>query len=251
MIWSNIVTKSCVNAEFQAHVKRILEEQKGKRVYKFSYQGKEYLLKQPERLSGVWLLLKPYPKKSFKNELMTLLYLSKQGVPVPKVVYHGKDFFVLEDVGMSISQWTDDPSCSEEQKFSILSDASQALIGLHKKGLVHGRPAIRDIIWNNSKVIFLDFESRSKSQNKDWLIVRDMLFFFDSLCHKNTISDELIKEIALYYQTHCDSRNWEIMQNYLSKFRWVYYLLLPFKPVAKKDLISIYRLFNLLYSKEK
>ncbi|VEH66918.1 protein kinase-like domain protein [Rodentibacter pneumotropicus] len=55
---------------------------------------------------------------------------------------------------MSISQWTDDPSCSEEQKFSILSDASQALIGLHKKGLVHGRPAIRDIIWNNSKVIF-------------------------------------------------------------------------------------------------
>lgn len=243
--------ESSINAEFQAYVKGILEKQKGKRVYKFNYQGKSYWLKQPERLSGVWLLLKPHPKKSFENELMTLLDLFKQGVPVPKVVYHEKDFFVLEDVGMSISQWVDNPNSSEEQKFSILSEASQALIGLHKKGLVHGRPAIRDIVWNNSKVIFLDFESRSKSQNKDWLIVRDMLFFFDSLCHKETISDELIKEIALYYQTHCASRNWEIMQNYLLRFRWVYYLLLPFKPIAKKDLISIYRLFTLLYRKEK
>ncbi|AOF54368.1 serine/threonine protein kinase [Pasteurellaceae bacterium NI1060] len=242
--------ESCINSEFQEYVKHVFEKQQGRRVYQFNYQGKGYWLKQPEKLSGVWLLLKPYPKKSFANELMTLLDLFKQGVPVPKVVYHEKDFFVLEDVGMSISQWMDNPNTSEKQKFSILSDASQSLIGLHKKGLVHGRPAVRDIVWNDGKTIFLDFESRSKSQNKDWLIVRDMLFFFDSLCHKETISDELIAEVAVYYQTHCDSRNWEIMQNYLSRFRWVYYLLLPFKPIAKKDLISIYRLFALLY-KEK
>lgn len=238
---------SNIEPGFYAYVDCILETQKGKRIYKFSYEGRNYWLKQPEKLSGIWLLLKPNPKKSFKNELQTLLELAKQQAPVPEVVYHGKDFFVLEDAGKSISYWVDAPACSENQKFSILSDASQALIGLHKEGLVHGRPAIRDIVWNKGKIVFLDFESRSNSQNKDWLIVRDMLFFFDSLCREESISDELVKETAVYYQAHCNAKNWQLMQGYLSRFKWLYYLLLPFKPIAKKDLIAIYRLFELLH----
>ena len=36
------------------------------------------------------------------------------------------------------------------------------------------------------------------------------------------------------------------MLDYLRRFRWVYYLLLPFKPIAKKDLKAIYRLFQQL-----
>lgn len=237
---------SNINAEFQAYVDGILAENKGRRIYKFHYQGKDYWLKQPERLSGVWLLLKPNPKKAFMLELQTLLDLAKQKAPVPQVVYYGEDFFVLEDVGMSISHWVDNPHCSEDQKFLILADASQALIGLHKEGLVHGRPAVRDITWQNGKVVFLDFEARSQSQNKNWLIVRDMLFFFDSLCREDTISDALVKETAAYYQAHCNPKNWQVMKNYLSRFKWLYYLLLPFKPIAKKDLIAIYRLFELL-----
>lgn len=242
---------SNINAEFHAYVDRILETQRGQRIYKFSYEGRDYWLKQPEKLSGVWLLLKPNPKKSFENELATLLTLAKQNAPVPNVVYHGKDFFVLEDAGKSLSHWMDKPHCSEEDKFSILEDAIQALIGLHKTDLVHGRPAIRDIVWHEGKIAFLDFESRSNSQNKDWLIVRDMLFFFDSLCREETISDALIKETATYYQAHCNRENWQLMQRYLSRFKWLYYLLLPFRPIAKKDLIAIYRLFELLQLKEK
>ncbi|OOF38610.1 hypothetical protein BKK49_09515 [Rodentibacter rarus] len=226
---------------------RILEQQKGKRIFKFNEGGKDYWLKQPEKLSGIWLLLKPHPKTSFTRELETLLSLAKQNAPVPQVICYGNDFFVLEDVGSSISQWVDNLNVSEDKKYLILSDASQALIGLHREGLVHGRPAVRDIVWNDGKVTFLDFESRSNSQNKDWLIVRDMLFFFHSLCRETSISDALVKETAAYYQTHCNPKDWKLMQNYLSHFSWVYYLLLPFKPIAKKDLIAIYRLFELLH----
>ena len=238
---------SNMSAEFYAYVDRILQEQKGTRIYPFSDEGKNYWLKQPEKLSGVWLLLKPHPKKAFIDELNVLLDLAKQHAPVPKVVYHGDDFFVLEDAGVSISNWVDKPNCNEDKKFSILADASQALIGLHNQGLVHGRPAIRDITWRDGNVIFLDFEARSKSQNKDWLIARDMLFFFDSLCREDTISDHLIKETLAYYQSHCHAQHWANMMKYLTRFRWLYYILLPFKPVAKKDLIAIYRLFELTH----
>ncbi|QPB42541.1 BUD32 family EKC/KEOPS complex subunit [Rodentibacter haemolyticus] len=246
-----MATDSSIKPEFFAYVDRILEQQKGKRVYKFSYGGKDYWLKQPEKLSGIWLLLKPKPKKSFANELQVLLDLTKQNAPIPNVIYYGDNFFVMEDAGSSISQWVDDKTCDEDKKLTILTDASLALIELHRKGLEHGRPAVRDIIWNEGKITFLDFESRSKNQNKDWLITRDMLFFFNSLCREDSVSDMLIKETANYYQANCNPKHWKVMMNYLNRFRWLYYVLLPFKPVAKKDLIGIYRLFELLHNKEK
>lgn len=65
------------------------------------------------------------------------------------------------------------------------------------------------------------------------------------------MSDDFIKKLALYYQDHCRVENWQNMIVFLQRFRWVYYLLLPFKPIAKTDLIAVYRLFEILLIKEK
>ena len=180
-----------------------------------------------------------------------MLNLDEKKAPVPKVSYHGEDFFVLEDAGITLSQWLCNKRTNNQQKFSIIYDTCLALIDLHAKNLVHGRPAIRDITWDKGKVTFLDFESRSSSQNQNWLIVRDMLFFFDSLCREEDISDDFIQKVALYYQAHCRVENWQNMIVFLHRFRWIYYLLLPFKPIAKTDLIAVYRLFEILLIKEK
>lgn len=239
-----------MNPEFKQYVTRLVAEKKGERICRFEYEGRVYWLKQPEQLSGVWLLLKPNPQKAFQQELSVLLELSAQDAPVPRMVEKGEDFFVLDDAGVSISQWVDRPDCSDVQKKTILSDAVQALIDLHTKGLVHGRPAVRDITWNDGKILFLDFESRSQSQNLQWLIVRDMLFFFNSLGREEMISDELIRQTAEYYQAH-SPQHWAAMMGYLARFRWLYFLLLPFKPIAKKDLIAIYRLFEVLLKDKK
>ena len=176
-----------MSPEFRQYVNQLVIEHRGERIYPFQYERKKFWLKQPEKLKGIWLLLKPYPKQSFKKELQTLLNLAEKKAPVPKVSYHNEDFFVLEDAGITLSQWLCDKSANNQQKFSIIYDACLALIDLHAKNLVHGRPAIRDITWDKGKVTFLDFESRSSSQNQNWLIVRDMLFFFDSLCREEDI----------------------------------------------------------------
>ena len=34
------------------------------------------------------------------------------------------------------------------------------------------------------------------------------------------------------------------MLSYVRRFRWLYYLLLPFKPIARTDLLAVYRLFE-------
>lgn len=236
-----------MNLSFTHYVDQLLLENKGKRILPFYYEEKQFWIKQPEVLSPLWQLLKPHPKQAFQEELQTLLQLTEQGAPVPKVVYHGEDFFVLEDAGESISAWMDNPNLDNNQKFALLAEVCQALIDLHQQNLVHGRPAIRDITWNKGKVKFLDFEARSKSTNRDWLIARDMIFFFDSLCREKSISNELISQSLAYYQAHCPPENWTAMMKYLTRFHWLYYVLLPFKPIAKKDLIAIYRLFELTF----
>ncbi|WP_118781428.1 hypothetical protein [Haemophilus haemolyticus] len=240
-----------MSPEFKEYVNQLVIAHRDERIYPFQYGGKKFWLKQPEKLKGIWLLLKPYPKQSFKNELQTLLNLVEKNAPVPIVPYHDEDFFVLEDAGATVSQWLCDKKVDNQQKFSIIYDACLALIDLHTKNLVHGRPAIRDITWDKGKVTFLDFESRSSSQNQNWLIVRDMLFFFNSLCREEDISDTFIQKVALYYQAHCEAKNWQNMMSFLQRFRWVYYLLLPFKSIAKTDLIAIYRLFEILLIKKK
>ncbi len=58
---------------------------------------------------------------------------------MPKVSYYSDHFFVLENVGLTVSQWLCNKNIDEQQKFLIIYDTCLALIDLHAKNLVHGR----------------------------------------------------------------------------------------------------------------
>ena len=124
---------------FEEYVQQILAEHKGERVYHFTYNDKDFWLKQPEQLHGVWHFLKPKPKQAFKNEIQSLQYLAEHDAPVPHLEMFGEDFLVLEDGGNSVAHWMG-LHLSEQQKRAILLDAAVALATLHQQGLVHGRP---------------------------------------------------------------------------------------------------------------
>ena len=89
----------------------------------------------------------------------------------------------------------------EQQKFLIIYDACLALIDLHAKNLVHGRPAIRDITWDKGRVTFLDFESRSNSRNQNWVVIRDMLFSLIVYVEKKIFRTLLFKSSVVLSNT--------------------------------------------------
>lgn len=238
-------------ADFDAFIQTELEQHRGERIHRFEYLGEIYWLKQPEKLRGVWLLLKPKPQQAFQEEVAILKHLNAIHAPVPKLCAAGEDFMVLADAGHTLNYWLHDENLPHAEKMQLLRHACDALIGLHQKKLIHGRPAIRDMAWHQGQILFMDFESHSKSQHFEWLVSRDILAFLDSLCREKTLSKEDLAEIFAYYHRHCEPQYWDAMQRYVARFRWLYYLLLPFKPVARTDLLAIYRLFELLKKEKK
>ena len=68
-------------------------------------------------------------------------------------------FFVIEDVGESISQLFK-YSNDEKFKHEILLKAAHALAGLHTLNFAHRHPTLRDIAIKNDEIKFLDFESK-------------------------------------------------------------------------------------------
>ncbi|MFD1805889.1 protein kinase family protein [Pasteurella oralis] len=236
---------AAADTAFEEYVKQLLINHKGTRIYRFEYQGQYFWLKQPEQLHGIWKLLKPHPKMSFQKEIQTLQYFASVNAPVPKLILYDKDFLVLNDAGRSAIAWIEDLTVLDSLKHTILSDCIKALIALHQKDLIHGRPALRDMTWRDGKVKFLDFEAHVyRKQKLTWDKARDILIFLHGVCRSKTISNQEVQQIIQLYIELGNVSVWHLMCETLRKYRFIYYLLLPFKPIAKTDLIAIYRLFE-------
>lgn len=228
----------------QQQVSQLLTQYQGKRIHYFEFENKGYWLKQPEQLSGIWLLLKPQPKKAFQKELKVLQHFERIQAPVPKLVLFGENFLVLEDAGQTADSQIEDKCTALECKQQILSDCIDALVALHQRDLVHGRPALRDMTWRQGEIRFIDFESTAKSQNLQWQKARDMIIFLHSLCRVTDISSQQIQWVMQQCHAKVETNIWQQVETFLTKWRPIYRFLCLFKPIAKTDLIAIYHLFE-------
>ncbi len=235
---------------FEHYVRQLLQKYHGKRITPFDYGGEAFWLKQPERVKGVWRLLKPYPHKAFRQEIEALRYFVGKGAPVPEIVLSGEDFFVLRDGGRSIGSQLNDDKVAQALKDQMLDDGARALAQLHRQGLVHGRPALRDMLWDNGRVSFIDFESGLVKTNSAAALVRqkvrDNLIFIHSLGRTASLSDERILSVVKRYFADCEATIRQATFDTVRRYRWLYTVLRPFRPIAKMDLIAIYRLFETL-----
>lgn len=127
------------------------------------------------------------------KEIQTLTYFASRQAPVPQLLAYGKHFFVVDDVGRTAIAWQEDSSLSQQLKLQILFDCLHALIQLHQTGLVHGRPVLRDMTWQEGKVTFIDLEAYPVEQDLLWRKTKDVMMFLYGLCRAKVISDEEIQ----------------------------------------------------------
>lgn len=229
---------------FEQYVEYLQKQNPTSRTLRFEYEDKSYWLKQAETVEGVQRLLKPFSQQAFHNEVSYLLDLQKKSAPIPTIYLANDNVLVLEDSGKPVSYWLEDNKITAQQKQQILNDTVQALVNLHNMDVTHGRPLLKDILWQDGKVTFIDFEMRSNSNDLFRKKVRDTLFFLYGICREPEITRQQIQQTFLFCKQHIDQK---ILSATLSKIKLLfvfYYMLLPFKKVARTDLKGFYLLME-------
>lgn len=225
---------------FEAVVGKILNANQGTRVLKFEHQGQFYWLKQAEKLTGAMRFLKQSPAKALQVEVETLTMLASKGAQVPRLMCSSSDHFVIADVGPTISSWLSDKTLSQDEKQQILNASATALANLHKLGLAHGRPALRDISWSDGQVHFIDFEASQNSKAIAYQQRRDLLVYIHSLYRYMGADHEMITPAIQAYRDAGGDAIWLDAKHWLASWQWIYPGLRLFKDIGGKDLRPMY-----------
>lgn len=142
--------------------------------------GRRFWLKRVERLSARMRLQKGDPARAFAAERAGLRLLAEKGVPVPAVVAEGQDYLVMPDAGPTLVRVVADASLTDGARLAAFAAAGRALALLHWAGMVHGRPAVRDICWDGCAARFIDLERLRRARRGGWWQAVDLLVLAQS-----------------------------------------------------------------------
>jgi tRNA A-37 threonylcarbamoyl transferase component Bud32 len=146
--------------------------------------GRRFWLKRVERLSGRLRLQKGDPGRAFAAEREGLRAFTEAGLPVARVALEGPDWMLLPDAGLVLPRVVADPARSDQEKLAAFAQAGRALGLLHWAGMVHGRPAVRDICWDGQEARFIDLERfRLGRRGGLWQAVDVVMFAQTAVTH--------------------------------------------------------------------
>ena len=184
----------------QAFVQEEIRKHKRVRVFSCSYAGKKIWVKQAEPVRNVsWLrfarracllfglgILQPSAdpdgRRALHFETGRLRRLSARGIRVPEVFAAGDGWLALTDCGDNLIDVLGGAEVPVQAAQTILSSAAENLAALHALGMHHGRPALKDMVWDGQEVTLLDFEDGIiMGLSREKRILRDLLIFMQSI----------------------------------------------------------------------
>jgi hypothetical protein len=155
--------------------------------------GRRFWLKRVERMGLILRLQKGDPQALFDAEREGLHLLADRGMPVAPVALEGPDFLVTPDVGVPLGQLDKAPA---EEGARAFAAAGKALALLHWAGLVHARPAIRDICWDGQEARFIDLERFRPGRRGGFWQAMDVVIFTHS-CFRRWPEETRLLDAAL------------------------------------------------------
>lgn len=151
------------------------------RVQRVAAGDRAVWLKRAERLSLRWRLQKGDTRRAFEADRAGLHDLAALGLPVAQVVAEGPDFFATEEAGQQIAHLLRLPDHAGPGRVAACRAAGAALAALHRAGVAHGRPSIRDICWDGQAARFIDFERYRKGRAGPGAMALDVLILLHSM----------------------------------------------------------------------
>lgn len=121
---------------------------------------------------------------TIQSEVVRLRLFKEKGIHVPDVLAADEKLFVLNDVGINLETHLRGLLDTGAQ-VDVLKIAAAALGHLHQQGLVQGRGFIRDFMWQDGVIYFIDLEEDTaaempldKAQAREvWLFMGNVVRF--------------------------------------------------------------------------
>lgn len=140
-----------------AELLRLAQQMPHARIAKLKHNGRRYWIKRAEVTPLRFRLQKGNGAVAFRREVARLKAFAAKGLPVPPILAETPDMIVLAHAGKPLTRLA--RRGTDDEIRHVLSLAAEALAQLHKAGLSHGRPRLRDICWNKAEIRFLDLEA--------------------------------------------------------------------------------------------
>lgn len=140
----------------QTMAEQLIRENPKRRILDFTLEGQKYWIKR-KLGNGRNQLVKYSVEKEFYYEIARMTIAGRfHPELVPHMVCLTPDYMVTLDGGPTLKNVLGSKR-EEAEKEGILEDTGAALASLHHDGIIHGRPALRDITYLDGKLTFLDW----------------------------------------------------------------------------------------------
>lgn len=200
------------------------------RVAAVAVDGTRYWVKRRERYDSLKLRLqKGDAARAFERERGALHDLGRLGLPVPPVVDETEDYFVTPDRGVPLAKILRDRLLTEDERMAAFRSAACALHAFHAAGLAHGRPNLRDMLWDGDRVTLIDFERYAPRRNRRINMALDLLMFvFSAYVAAESERPEIDAAIAAYRKAD-STRLWPLAARIARRLGWLTPLTAPLR----------------------
>lgn len=174
--------------------------------------------------------------ESLRQEAGRLREFKAKGIHVPDVLALDNDILVMSHLGPQLKEFLEKET-DPEIRLSMLKKAVKALADMHRSGLAHGRPYLRDMTWDGERIGFLDFEenptavmSLEAAQARDiWLFLSSCGSFACVRGDKYTYDRNFIDALFNEYRQYARPETLKELQKFMA-------LLKPFPVIIGKFL---------------
>ncbi|KAF1682083.1 hypothetical protein [Veillonella sp. R32] len=187
-----------VDSLFEYHLVEASREHPTDRVFSFVFDSKEYFVKRHVR-NKRWRL-RLGGQHGYDREVRKMKAVAKACGLAPQVVVDTPDYFVTLSGGDTLAHWLHPEQTDEQAMEEAFYAAGQSLAKLHAAGFSHGRPVLRDIVYDREEgqVQFLDWEN---DYHLRWMDdkVMDLLLFIHGYFREEVVRPNALNAAVTGY----------------------------------------------------
>lgn len=232
-----------ISSSLSIKIQQTIQNQPKKRVLSLTYDGKKYFIKR--RMSnGRNSFGKQNPSAAFWCEVYKIMTV-RQYIPLaPTIVLLAETYFVMEDCGTTMQVIAKEKPW-QNVRLHAFEKAGFSLALLHREGLHHGRPALRDIAYDreNDSITFIDWENEKTFISSDTKALDIFLFIHSCFREEWSAKDHSLIDAVLRGYTSVQGSDQQIrsIKKFFHNHKFFFHIIHHLSRFGWKDVTAVDR----------